>query len=195
MNPVVSIFKHPPDGGRGYHRDMRVRWALEEVGQPYTLRHLTFSEMRRPEYLEMQPFGQMPIYQEDDLILFESGAIVLHIAQRFAGLLPDEVNARSRSIMWMFAAVNTIEPCIASGSVGHLSQRLQQLGDALGGREWLEEAQFGAGDLMMVSVLRPLKHSDILLDSPGLQDYVERGEQRSAFQRALGNPPADRRTA
>ena len=195
MNPIVSIFKHPPDGGRGYHRDMRVRWALEEVGQPYTLRYLTFSEMRRPEYLKMQPFGQMPIYQEGDLVLFESGAIVLHIAQRFAGLLPDGANARSRSIMWMFAAVNTIEPCIASGSVGYLSQRLQQLDDALGGSEWLEGAQFSVGDLMMVSVLRPLKHSDILMESPGLQDYVQRGEERYAFQRALGNFTADRRTA
>ncbi|MGL4094301.1 glutathione S-transferase family protein [Agrobacterium cavarae] len=195
MNPTVSIFKNPPDGGRGYHRDMRVRWALEEVGQPYTLRYLTFSEMRRLEYLKMQPFGQMPIYQEGDLILFESGAIVLHIAQRFAGLLPDEPNARSRSIMWMFAAVNTIEPCIASGSVGYLSQRLRQLDDALGGNEWLEGAQFGVGDLMMVSVLRPLKHSDILMESPGLQDYVQRGEERYAFQRALGNHATDRRTA
>lgn len=195
MNPIVSIFKNPPDGGRGYHRDTRVRWALEEVGQPYTLRYLTFSEMRRSEYLNMQPFGQMPIYQEGDLVLFESGAIVLHIAQRFAGLFPDGANARSRSIMWMFAAVNTIEPCIASGSVGYLSQRLQQLSDALGKNEWLEGAQFDVGDLMMVSVLRPLKHTDILLESPGLQDYVQRGEERYAFQRALGNPPADRRTA
>jgi glutathione S-transferase len=195
MNPVVSVFRHPPDGGRGYHRDTRVRWALEEVGQPYSLRYITFSEMRRPDYMQLQPFGQMPVYQEGDLTLFESGAIVLHIAQRFAGLLPGGPEARSRSIMWMFAAVNTIEPCVASGSVGYLEQRLQQLALVLGEKTWLEGEDFSVGDLMMVSVLRPLKDSDILKQSRRLQNYVACGEEREAFQRALNAPPSVRRTS
>lgn len=184
MDPTVSIFKHPPDGGKGFHRDMRVRWALEEVGQPYQLRQLTFSEMRGHEYRRLHPFGQMPIYQEGDLVLFESGAIVYHIANRFPGLLPTDRNARSRAIMWMFAALNTIEPCVSAGSAGYLPQRLHELSAALGEGDWLE-GEFSAGDLLMVTVLRTLRGAEVLEDNPNLQGYLARGEARPAFQRAL----------
>jgi glutathione S-transferase len=184
MYPIVSVFKTPPDGGRGFHRDMRVRWALEEVGQSYQLRLLSFSEMRRPEYRELHPFGQIPTYQEGDLVLFESGAIVHHIAQSYPGLLPLDRNPRSRAIMWMFAALNTIEPCVASGSVGYLHQRLHELSAVLGDNDWLE-GQFSVGDLVMVTVLRALRGADVLEDNPNLQSYLARGEARPAFQRAL----------
>jgi glutathione S-transferase len=186
MYPIVSVFKNPPDGGRGFHRDMRVRWALEEVGRPYQLRLLSFSEMRRPEYRTLHPFGQMPTYEEGDLVLFESGAIVHHIAQAHPCLLPLDPNARSRAVMWMYAALNTIEPCVASGHVGHLHQRLRELSAALDDKDWLE-GQFSAGDLLMVTVLRALRGDDVLEGSPNLLSYVERGEVRPAFQRALTN--------
>lgn len=184
MHPVVSIFKNPPDGGRGYHRDMRVRWALEEVGQPYQLRLLSFSEMRRPEYRKLHPFGQIPTYEEGDLVLFESGAIVHHIAQTYSGLLPSDPNAKSRAIMWMFAALNTIEPCVSSGSVGYLVQRLHELSAVLDVHEWLD-GEFSVGDLLMVSVLRPLRGNHVLDDTPNLRAYIARAEARPAFQRAL----------
>ncbi|WP_184470014.1 glutathione S-transferase family protein [Rhizobium esperanzae] len=184
MHPIVSIFKNPPDGGRGYHRDMRVRWALEEVGQAYQLRLLAFSEMRRPEYRKLHPFGQMPTYEEGDLVLFESGAIVHHIAQSYSGLLPPDQNARSRAVMWMFAALNTVEPCVDSGSVGYLVQRLHELSAVLDAHDWLD-GEFSGGDLLMVSVLRPLRGSDVLQDTPNLGAYIARAEARPAFQRAL----------
>lgn len=194
MQPIVSMFKNPPDGGRGFHRDIRVRWALEEVGQPYLVRLLTFSEMRRAEYRELHPFGQMPTYEECDLILFESGAIVHHIAHQYPGLLPLEQKARSRAIMWMFAALNTIEPCFASGSTGYLPLRLSQLSTALGTADWLN-GDFSAADLLMITVLRPLRGTEILEEFRNLEDYVERGEARPAFQRALMTSGAAIRTA
>ncbi len=182
MSPIVSVFKNPPDGGRGFHRDIRVRWALEEVGQPYQLRLLTFSEMRRPEYRQLHPFGQMPTYEDGDLVLFESGAIVHHIAQQYPGLLPADRNSRSRAVMWMFAALDTIEPAISSGSVSQLQQRLRELSTALGDNEWLDGA-FSAGDLLMVTVLRVLRGANMLEANPILYSYVERAEARPAFQR------------
>lgn len=179
------MFKNPPDGGRGYHRDFRVRWALEEVGQPYYLRLLSFSEMRRSEYRsELHPFGQMPTYEDGDLVLFESGAIVHHIAQEYPGLLPHDRNARARAIMWMFAALNTIEPCIASGSAGYLPLKIHELSDTLGESEWLD-GNFSGGDLLMVTVLRTLNGTDLLNETPNIQRYIERAEARPAFQRAL----------
>ncbi|WP_137131159.1 glutathione S-transferase family protein [Rhizobium sp. FY34] len=185
MSPIVSVFKNPPDGGKGYHRDFRVRWALEEVGQPYHLRLLSFSEMRRDLYRrELHPFGQMPTYKDGDLVLFESGAIVHHIAHEYAGLLPSDRNARARAVMWMFAALNTIEPCISSGSTGYLPLRLHELADTLGDAEWLD-GEFTAGDLLMVTVLRSLRGTDLLKETPMIQRYVDRGEARPAFQRAL----------
>jgi len=184
MTPIVSIFKNPPDGGRGFHRDMRVRWALEEVGQPYRLRLLAFSEMRRPEYRALHPFGQMPTYEDGNLVLFESGAIVHHIAHSYPGLLPLDPHARSRAVMWMFAALNTIEPCMSSGNADYLSVRLAQLSTKLGYADWLD-GDFSAADLLMVTVLRALHGADILEGIPNLQRYVERGEARRAFRRAL----------
>ncbi|WP_174021835.1 glutathione S-transferase family protein (plasmid) [Agrobacterium fabrum] len=185
MYPIISVFRNPPDGGRGYHRDFRVRWALEEVGQPYHLRLLTFSEMHRDDYRrELHPFGQMPTYEDGDLVLFESGAIVHHIAHEYPGLLPSDRNARARAIAWMFAALNTIEPCISSGSTGYLPLRLQELADTLGDSSWLD-GDFTAGDLLMVTVLRSLRGTDVLKEIPQIQSYVERGEARPAFQRAL----------
>jgi len=194
MPPIVSIFKSPPDGGRGFHRDMRVRWALEEVGQPYQLRTLSFSEMRRPEYRKLHPFGQMPTYEDGDLVLFESGAIVHHIAQEYPGLLPVDRNAKSRAVMWMFAALNTIEPLVSFGNFGHLQQRLHELSVVLGDNDWLD-VEFSVGDLLMVAVLRTLSGSDFLEESPNLRSYVTRGEARPAFQRALTMPASLIRSA
>lgn len=184
MTPIVSIFKTPPDGGRGFHRDMRVRWALEEVGQPYRLRLLAFSEMRRPEYRALHPFGQMPTYEDGNLVLFESGAIVHHIAHTYPGLLPLDPNARSRAVMWMFAALNTIEPCMSSGNAGYLPARLRELSSKLGNADWLE-GEFSAADLLMVTVLRALRGTEFLENNPNLKNYVARGEGRPAFRRAL----------
>ncbi|MCD1267142.1 glutathione S-transferase [Shinella sumterensis] len=183
MSPIVSVFKNPPDGGRGFHRDIRVRWAIEEVGQPYQLRLLTFSEMRRPEYRKSHSFGQMPLYEDGDLVLFESGAIVHHIAQQYPGLLPADRNSRSRAVMWMFAALNTVEPAVSFGSLSLLQQRMHELSVVLGDKEWLDGA-FSAGDLLMVSVLRALR-GDVPDDKPNLHNYVEHAEARPAFQRAL----------
>ncbi|MGP4727539.1 glutathione S-transferase family protein [Agrobacterium deltaense] len=184
-HPIVSTFRNPFDGGRGYHRDFRVRWALEEVGQPYCLRLLTFSEMQRDEYRrELHPFGQIPTYEDGDLVLFESGAIVHHIAHEHLGLLPPDRTARARATMWMFAALNTIEPCISSGSAGSLPLRLQELADALGDSDWLD-GDFTAGDLLMIAVLRSLQGTDVLKEVPVIHSYVERGEARPGFQRAL----------
>lgn len=194
MYPIVSVFKKPPDGGRGYHRDIRVRWALEEVRQPYRLRLLSFSDMRRPQYRQLHPFGQMPTYEDGDLVLFESGAIVHHIAHTYPGLLPPDAHGRSRAVMWMFAALNTIEPCISSGSAGSLLQRLHELANVLGHDEWLAGG-FSAGDLLMVSVLRLLRGSDVLGDTPNLEAYIARAEARPAFQRALKMSSEFARTA
>ena len=112
MTPTITAFKRSPDGGKGLARDMRVRWALEEVGQPYAVRLVSFGAMKEPAHRALHPFGQIPTYEEGDLALFESGAIVFHIAERHAGLLPDDANARARAITWMFAALNTVEPPI-----------------------------------------------------------------------------------
>ena len=171
MTPTITAFARSPDRGRGLGRDMRVRWALEEVGQPYNERLLSFSEMKEPAHLALHPFGQIPTYEEGDLALFESGAIVFHLAERHAGLLPADANARARAITWMFAAVNTVEPPIVERSLAKILERdkpwyeqrlpmldesvrnrLRQLSNYLADREWLD-GEFSAGDLMMVSVL------------------------------------------
>jgi glutathione S-transferase len=167
MTPTITAFERSPDRGRGLARDMRVRWALEEVGQPYEVRLVSFSEMREPAHLALHPFGQIPTYQEGDLALFESGAIVLHIAERHAGLLPDDANERARAIVWMFAALNTVEPPLVELTVAALFERdkpwceqrlplvkdrarktLGELSRRLGDAEWLDGA-FTAGDLLM----------------------------------------------
>ena len=203
MSATITAFKASPDRGRGLARDMRVRWALEEVGQPYDVRLLEFSEMKQAGHLTLHPFGQIPTYEEGDLTLFESGAIVFHVAQCHAGLLPDEPNARARAITWMFAALSTIEPPIVELSAawllerdkswyeqrqpmleGRVRDRLGQLSRRLADADWLDGA-FSAGDLMMVSVLLRLGRMSIVADYPNLAAYVARGEARPAYQRSF----------
>ncbi|MDQ0133401.1 glutathione S-transferase [Neorhizobium galegae] len=204
MTITITAFERSPDRGRGLARDMRVRWALEEAGQPYDVRLVSFKAMREPAHLTLQPFGQIPTYEEGDLALFESGAIVLHIAERHGGLLPADANARARAIAWMFAALNTVEPPIFDRSLARILERdepwyekrlsaledsirkrLADLSRRLGDADWLD-GTFSAGDLLMVSVLLRLKaSSDILDDYPNLSAYVARGEERPAYKRAF----------
>jgi glutathione S-transferase len=200
---TITAFERSPDGGKGLARDTRVRWALEEVGQAYEVRLVSFRAMKEPAHLAVHPFGQIPTYEEDGLALFETGAIVLHIAQRHAGLLPDDANARARAITWMFAALSTVEPPILEFGNARLLEgdkpwyeerlplveervrgRLKQLSARLGDSEWLDGA-FSAGDLMMVSVLLRLRASGILNEFPNLSGYVARGEARAAYKRAF----------
>ncbi|HEX4199240.1 MAG TPA: glutathione S-transferase family protein [Caulobacteraceae bacterium] len=203
MTPTITAFANSPDRGRGLARDLRVRWALEEVGQPYEVRLVSFAEMKQPAHLARQPFGQIPTYEEGDLALFESGAIVLHIAERHAGLLPDDANARARAVGWLFAALNTVEPPLVEFGMAKLLERdkpwfeqrqplleararktLGELSTRLGEAEWLDGA-FSAGDLMMAGVLFRSRVSGILDDYPNLIAYVVRAESRPAFQRAF----------
>ena len=203
MSITITAFEKSPDGGQGLARDTRVRWALEEAGQPYEVRQVSFKAMKQPAHLAMQPFGQIPTYEEDGLVLFETGAIVLHIAERFGGLLPADANARARAISWMFAAVNTIEPPILELPIAmflekdkpwtaerlplirdRIRKRLQLLADRLGDAEWLD-GDFSAGDLMMASVLLRLRASGLLDEFANLAAYVARAEARPAYQRAF----------
>ena len=203
MKPIITAFAQSPDRGQGQARDMPVRWALEEVGQPYDVRLVSFKKMKEPAHLALQPFGQIPTYEEGDLALFESGAIVFHIAQRHAGLLPDDTNAWARVITWMFAALNTVEPPIVEREAFTLTERdkgwyaerlpiledrirdrLGQLSNRLGDADWLNDA-FSAGDLMMVMVLRRLEGWGLLEKYPNLFAYVARGEARPAYKRAF----------
>jgi glutathione S-transferase len=203
MTITITAFDRSPDGGRGLARDTRVRWALEEAGQPYDVRLVPHHAMKEPAHLALHPFGQIPTYEEGELVLFETGAIVLHIAQHFNGLLPEDPDARARAISWMFAALNTMEPPILDLFTvrilegdkpwaaerlplvkERLRARLQQLSARLGDAEWLDGG-FSAGDLMMVSVLLRAKPSGILDEVPNLAAYVARGEARPAYQRAF----------
>ena len=203
MTPTITAFEQSPDRGRGLARDMRVRWAFEEVGQPYDVRLLSFEAMKEPAHLALHPFGQIPTYEDGDLVLFESGAIVLHVAERHAGLLPDDANARARAIAWMFAALNTVEPPIVERSMATIVERdkpwyeqrlpmledrvrsrLDELSHRLGDAEWLDGG-FSAGDLMMVTVLRRLGGSGLLENYPNLCAYIARGEARPAYKRAF----------
>jgi glutathione S-transferase len=215
MSPTITAFERSPDRGRGLARDMRVRWALEEVGQPYEVRLVSFGAMKDPAHRALHPFGQIPTYEEGDLVLFESGSIVFHIAEGHAGLLPDDANARARAITWMFAAVNTVEPPILDLVIAKLVEgdkpwskqrlplveerirtRLSELSSRLGRADWLDGA-FSVGDLMMVAVLLRLKPSGMLDGYPNLSAYVARGEARPAYKRAFdaqlavftGKPP------
>lgn len=203
MKPVVTAFARSPDGGRGQARDMPVRWALEEVGRPYDVRLVSFAEMKEPAHRALHPFGQIPTYEEDGLVLFESGAIVLHVAERHAGLLPPDPAARARAVAWMFAAKCTLEPPIVELETAELLEadrpwhaarlpmlearvraRLGELSRRLGEQDWLEGA-FSAGDLLMVTVLRRLEGSALLEGCSNLAAYVARGEARPAFRRAF----------
>lgn len=204
MNPTITAFKKSPDRGRGLARDMIVRWALEEVGQPYDVRLVDFKEMKEPAHRAIHPFGKIPTYQTGDLALFETGSIVLHIAETHAGLFPKNANGRSRAITWMFAALSTLEPVIVEREAAILTEkekswyaerlhlldervnlRLRELSASLGEAQWLD-GEFSAGDLMMVSVLRrPAASAALLKEFPNLMAYVARGEARPAFKRAF----------
>jgi glutathione S-transferase len=203
MTITITAFERSPDGGKGLARDTRVRWALEEVGQPYQVRLVSFRAMKEPAHLALHPFGQIPTYEEGDLALFETGAIVFHLAERHAGLLPDDASARARAVTWMFAALNTVEPPILELSTARILEsdkpwyaarlplvearigdRLDRLSARLGDADWLDGA-FSAGDLLMVSVLLRLRPSGILDKYPSLAAYVARGEARPAYQRAF----------
>lgn len=203
MTPILTAFERSPDGGRGLARDTRVRWALEEAGQAYAVRLVSFQTLKEAAHLALNPFGQIPTYQDGDLALFETGAIVFHIAERHTGLLPDDTDARARAITWMFAALNTVEPPILELSTARLLEgdkpwaaermplvmdrvrnRLSQLSLHLGEAVWLDGA-FSAGDLLMVSVLLRLRVSGLLDEFPSLAAYVARGEARPAYQRAF----------
>ena len=203
MTPTITAFAQSPDRGRGLARDMRIRWALEEVNQPYEVRLLSFKEMNEPAHLALHPFGQIPTYEDGELSLFESGAILLHLAKHHAGLLPKDANARARAITWMFAALNSVEPPILELVIARIVEgdkpwakerlplveerirtRMNQLSARLSDAEWLDD-EFSAGDLLMISVLLRLKPSGLLNEFPKLAAYVARGEARPAYQRAF----------
>lgn len=203
MSITITAFARSPDGGKGLARDTRVRWALEETGQPYAVRLLSFEALKQPAHLSLHPFGQIPTFEDGALRLFESGAILLHLAERHPGLLPAAPAARARAISWLFAALNTVEPPILELANARLlehdqpwtparlpllrariRERLRALADALGTSDWLDGA-FSVGDLMMVSVLLRLRASGLLDEFETLAAYVARGEARPAYQRAF----------
>ena len=208
MTITITAFERSPDGGKGLARDTRVRWALEEVGQPYEVRPVSFQAMKEPAHLALHPFGQIPTYEDGDLALFETGSIVLHIAERYAGLFPADPSARARAVTWMFASLSTIEPPILELVTAKLLERdkawtkerlplvedrvrdrLKPLAVRLGDAEWLDGA-FSAGDLMMVSVLLRLRASGLLDEQKNLAAYVARGEARPAYRRAFDSQRA-----
>lgn len=203
MTITITAFESSPDRGQGLARDMRVRWALEEVGQAYGVRLVSFAALKAPEHRRLHPFGQIPTYEEGDLILFESGAIVFHVAERHAGLLPDDPNARARALAWMFAALNTVEPPIVDLEFAtyverdkswykerlpiledRIRTRLDELTARLGRSDWLD-GDFSAADVLMVTVLRRLTGSAVLNDYPSLAAYIARAEARPAYKRAF----------
>jgi len=203
MTLTITAFERSPDGGKGLARDTRVRWALEEVNQAYEVRLVSFQAMKQPAHLALHPFGQIPTLEDGELALFETGAIVLHLGQRYPGLLPEGAEARARAVAWMFVAVSTVEPPILELTMARLFERdqpwyadrlpalearvrtrLQQLAARLGDADWLEGA-FSAADLMMVHVLLRLRSTGLLDEFPPLAAYVARGEARPAYQRAF----------
>lgn len=203
MTPVITAFESSPDRGRGLARDMQVRWAFEEVGQPYDVRLVSFKTMKAPEHMVLHPFGQIPTFEEGSVALFETGSIILHIAEQRPGLLPVDTDARARAITWMFAAIGTMEPPIVELQIAKLVEhdkpwqaerlplindrirkRLGEFSDHLGDATWLD-GDFTAGDLMMISTLRRLAASRLLEEYPNVAAYVARGEARPAFQRAF----------
>jgi glutathione S-transferase len=214
--PTITAFDWVPPFAQGQVRDLRVRWALEEVGEPYDVHYLKSGEQKEPAHRALQPFGQVPTFEDGDVTLFESGAIVLHIAERYGTLLPDSLPARARAIEWMFAALNSVEPSIMDlsfvniferdkpwsaprrGSVEQrIDQRLADLSIRLGGQSWLDGETFTAGDLLMVTVLRIIIGQRLVEKYDNLAAYMQRGIDRPAFQRALkaqmagftGEPP------
>ena len=202
MKPTITAFESSPDEGQGLARDMRVRWALEEVGQPYNVQLLSMKALKKPEHRARNPFGSIPTFHQGSLTIFESGAIVLHIAQTHSGLLPEEPDTRERAVAWIFAALNTVEPPIVEHEIARffekdkpwrdehlamvterLRHRLDDLSARLGASDWID-GDFSAADLMMVLVLRRLDGSGIVETYPNLAAYVARGVARLAYKRA-----------
>jgi glutathione S-transferase len=211
---TISAFKWVPEFARGQVRDLRVRWALEEAGQPYQTRLLEQGDQDKADYRAMQPFGQVPIFEEDGLVLFESGAIVLHIGERSETLLPKEAGARARATQWLIAALNSIEPFVMNvavidlfyakeewaklrrpSAVEFVQKRLSALSKSLGDKPFLDGERFTAGDLMMTTVLRILGNTDIVAGDQRLAAYLERCTSRLAFKRALEAQMGDFRKA
>ncbi|MCC7254061.1 glutathione S-transferase family protein [Hyphomicrobium sp.] len=207
---TISAFRWVPDFARGQVRDLRVRWALEEAGLPYGSRLLEQGDQDKPEYRQMQPFGQVPAFEEDGFVLFESGAIVLHIGERCEALLPRDPAARARATQWVIAALNSVEPYVGNvadidlfhadepwakqrrpDAVQFVERRLAGLSNALGEKPYLDGDRFTAGDLIMSTVLRILEYTDIVKRDTRLAAYVERCIARPAFQRALEAQLAD----
>jgi glutathione S-transferase len=201
---TISALKWVPDFAKGQVRDLRVRWALEEAGVPYRTRLLEQGDQDQPQYRALQPFGQVPIFEEDGLELFESGAIVLHIGERCEALLPKDSAARARAMQWLVAALNSIEPFVMNvavidlfyaneewarlrrpGAVAFVERRLAALAKSLADKPFLDGERFTAGDLMMTTVLRILRHTDIVSREPRLAAYLDRCTARPAFKRAL----------
>jgi glutathione S-transferase len=198
----ITAFAWVPEPVQGLVRDLRVRWALEEAGLDYRVRLL--GQPRPPEYLQEQPFDQVPVYRDGDVHIFESGAIVQYIGERSEALLPREPQEKYRSIQWTYAALNSVEPALLNlllidffytgeewaklrrpGAADFAKLKLKRVSDWLGDKSWLEGERFTIGDLLMVSVLRFLRHTDLVAEIPNLDAYVKRGEARPAFQRAL----------
>ena len=211
---TVSAFKWVPDFARGQVRDLRVRWALEEAGVPYKTRLLEQGDQDKPEYRALQPFGQVPIIEDDGLVLFESGAIVLHIGAQSETLLPTDPAARARATQWLICALNSIEPFVAQVAsidlffkdqdwaplrrpslIQFVKHRLASLSTSLGDKQFLDGDRFTAGDLMMTTVLRILDHTDIVTSDPRLGPYLARCTARPAFKRALDAQLGDFREA
>ena len=221
MTPIITAFEWVPDFAKGHVRDLRARWAFEEIGQDYDVRYLGMGEHKQPPHRAIQPFGQVPTLEDDGMTLFESGAIVLHIAERGGALLPADPAGRMRAIEWMFAALNTVEPQLMDHELATLfeadqpwsaprlpairervRERLGEVSRRLGEADWFDDA-FSAGDLIMVDVLRIFRDNPLLAEHANLVAYVARGEARPAFQRALaaqlagftGAPPAPQQAA
>jgi glutathione S-transferase len=211
---TISAFKWVPDFARGQVRDLRARWALEEAGLPYRTRLLEQGDQDKQDYRALQPFGQVPAFEEDGLVLFESGAIVLYIGERSETLLPKDAGARARATQWLVAALNSVEPFLMNvalidlfyvneewaklrrpGAVAFAQKRLSALSKSLGERPYLDGDRFTAGDLMMTTVLRILKHTDIVTSDKRLASYVERCTARPAFKRAFDAQIGDFRLA
>ena len=201
----VTAFRWVPDFAAGLVRDLRIRWALEEIGRPYRVRLLDAMNPRPADYFHEQPFGQVPAFTDGDVHLFESGAILIHLGLQDERLLPGDLNERMRAIAWLIAALNSVEPMLFElinidifnrgqewtkerrpQVVERIQSRLKLLSDALGDREWLE-GRFTIGDLMMIAVLRQLRHTGLVAEQPTLAAYVERGQSRPAFKQALSD--------
>ena len=211
---TISAFRWVPDFAQGQVRDLRARWALEEAGLPYRTRLLDQGDQDKPDYRALQPFGQVPILEEGGFVLFESGAIVLYVGERSRTLLPDDPGARARATQWLIAALNSIEPFVMEvaridifhakeewarlrrpGAVAFLQRRLAGLSKSLGDKPYLDGDRFTAGDLMMATVLRILKETDIVTSDGRLAAYIERCTARPAFKRALDAQIGDFRQA